>query len=121
MVLFNPSKRAYIELMKTLLFFTVAATLSFTSFAQAAFNCSASESGSKSVTQLTSTTDEPYMADGALRGYKISTYHNEGGDSYSVTVTKRNRLVVSTTIPFYEDATLQFARSNRIITVQCKK
>lgn len=106
--------------MKTLLLFTLT-TLSFTTFAQAAFNCAASESGTKVATQLTSTADEPYMADGALSGFTISSYQNEDGVSYTVTVTKANRLVVSSTIPFYEDANLQFARANRIITVQCKK
>ena len=119
MVLFYTGNPAYIELMKTLLFFTVAATLSFTTFAQAAFNCSASESGT--VTQLTSTAEEPYMADGALSGYTISSMHNAGGDTYTVTVTRGSRLVVSTTIPFYEDADLQFSRGTSIITVQCKK
>lgn len=107
--------------MKTLLFLTVATTLSFTTFAQAAFNCSASESGTNSATQLTSSAEEPYMADGALSGYTISSYHNDGGDTYTVTVTKGNRLIVSSTVPFYEDAYLRFSRAANIITVQCKK
>ncbi|MEK6555358.1 MAG: hypothetical protein AABZ31_08970 [Bdellovibrionota bacterium] len=92
------------------------------SSAHAKFSCTVTESDKKSsLTLLPPSEQETYMNEGRFKGLGFSTMQNGLGDSYSVNVTKKSKLLVSATIPFYEDADLKFRHNGNYFLVRCQK
>ena len=83
-----------------------------------AMKCTVSDKN-ESVLLLPPNQYETYMNEGRFKDLDILAFENSGGDTYSVTIKQKEKLVVSATIPFYVDANLKLNHNDNLITVIC--
>jgi hypothetical protein len=109
--------------MKMLISFLVLQVLALNAFASEvpdmpAMKCTVSDKN-ESVLLLPPTQHETYMNEGRFKDLDIMVFENSGGDTYSVTIKQKEKLLVSATIPFYVDSNLKLNHNDNLITVIC--